>query len=37
MRNVIKHLVKYKDKNEIENLKKIVHYCELEIEEMKKI
>jgi hypothetical protein len=30
-------VVRYKDKNGIEDLKKIIHYCELEIEEMKKI
>jgi hypothetical protein len=35
--NVIKYVVRYKDKNGIEDLKKIIHYCELEIEEMKKI
>jgi hypothetical protein len=34
--NVIKYVVRYKDKNGIEDLKKIIHYCELEIEEMKK-
>jgi hypothetical protein len=33
--NVIKYVVRYKDKNGIEDLKKIIHYCELEIEEMK--
>ena len=35
--NVIKYVVRYKDKNGIEDLKKIIHYCELEIEEMQKI
>jgi hypothetical protein len=34
--NVIKYVVRYKDKNGIEDLKKIIHYCQLEIEEMKK-
>jgi arsenate reductase-like glutaredoxin family protein len=34
--NVIKYVIRYKDKNGIEDLKKIIHYCELEIEEMKK-
>jgi len=34
--NVIKYVVRYKDKNGIEDLKKIIHYCELEIEEMRK-
>ena len=29
------HLVDYKDKNGIEDLKKIIHYCELEIKWMK--
>lgn len=33
--NVIKYVVRYKDKNGIEDLKKIIHYCELEIEQMK--
>ena len=33
--NVIKYVVRYKDKNGIEDLKKIIHYCELEIEEIK--
>jgi hypothetical protein len=33
--NVIKYVVRYKDKNGIEDLKKIIHYCELEIEEMR--
>jgi hypothetical protein len=30
-------VVRYKDKNGIEDLKKIIHYCQLEIEEMQKI
>lgn len=33
--NVIKYVCRYKDKNGIEDLKKIIHYCELEIEEIK--
>jgi hypothetical protein len=33
--NVIKYVCRYKDKNGIEDLKKIIHYCELEIEELK--
>jgi hypothetical protein len=33
--NVIKYVCRYRDKNGIEDLKKIIHYCELEIEEMK--
>jgi hypothetical protein len=33
--NVIKYVVRYKDKNGIEDLKKIIHYCELEIEQMR--
>ena len=32
--NVIKYVVRYKDKNKEEDLKKIIHYCELEIDEM---
>ena len=34
--NVIKYVVRYKDKNGIEDLKKIIHYCELEIENISK-
>ena len=34
--NVIKYVVRYKDKNGIEDLKKIIHYCELEIDEIKR-
>lgn len=34
--NVIKYVVRYKDKNGIEDLNKIIHYCELEIEQMRK-
>jgi hypothetical protein len=33
--NVIKYVVRYKDKNGVEDLKKIIHYCELEIESLK--
>jgi len=33
--NVIKYVVRYKDKNGIEDLKKIIHYCELEIEQLR--
>ena len=34
--NVIKYVVRYKDKNKAEDLKKIIHYCELELEELRK-
>ena len=34
--NVIKYVVRYKKKNGIEDLKKIIHYCELEIERLRK-
>ena len=34
--NVIKYVVRYKAKNGIEDLRKIIHYCELEIEQMRK-
>ena len=34
--NVIKYVVRYKDKNGILDLKKIIHYCELEIERLRK-
>jgi len=33
--NVIKYVCRYKDKNGIQDLKKIIHYCELEIEWMR--
>ena len=33
--NVIKYVVRYKDKNGVEDLKKVIHYCELEIERLK--
>ena len=32
--NVIKYVVRYKDKNGIEDIRKIIHYCELEIESL---
>ena len=34
--NIIKYVVRYLNKNGIEDLKKIIHYCELEIDEMKR-
>jgi len=34
--NVVKYVLRYKDKNKEEDLKKIIHYCELEIESMRK-
>ena len=33
--NIIKYVMRYKDKNGVEDLKKIIHYCELEIENLK--
>lgn len=33
--NIIKYVVRYKDKNGVEDLKKIIHYCELEIENLR--
>ena len=33
--NVIKYVLRYMDKNGIEDLKKIIHYCELEIERIR--
>ena len=33
--NVIKYVVRYPYKNGIQDLEKIIHYCELEIERMK--
>ena len=33
--NVIKYVVRYKDKNGVEDLKKVIHYCELEIERLR--
>ena len=35
--NVIKYVLRYPYKNGVEDLKKIIHYCELEIEQMRKI
>ena len=34
--NVIKYAVRYQKKNGIEDLNKIIHYCELEIDRMRK-
>jgi len=34
--NVVKYVCRYLQKNGIEDLKKIIHYCELEIDQMKK-
>lgn len=33
--NVIRYVVRYQDKNGIEDLQKIIHYCEMEIELIK--
>ena len=33
--NVIKYVCRYKNKNGIEDLEKIKHYCELEIKKLK--
>ena len=33
--NVIKYVVRYLNKNGIEDLNKIIHYCELEIERLR--
>lgn len=33
--NVIKYVCRYKNKNGIEDLRKIIHYCELEIKKLK--
>lgn len=33
--NVIKYVVRYQKKNGIQDLKKIIHYCELEIERLR--
>ena len=33
--NVIKYVCRYKLKNGIQDLEKIIHYCELEIKKMK--
>ena len=34
--NVIRYVVRYEDKNGIEDLQKIIHYCEMEIDLIKK-
>ena len=34
--NVIKYVVRYLKKSKIEDLNKIIHYCELEIDRMRK-
>jgi hypothetical protein len=34
--NVIKYVVRYQKKNGVQDLEKIIHYCELEIERLKK-
>ena len=34
--NVIRYVVRYQDKNGIEDLQKIIHYCEMEIELIKR-
>ena len=33
--NVVKYVCRYKDKNGIQDLEKIIHYCELEILKLK--
>jgi hypothetical protein len=33
--NVIKYVCRYKEKNGIQDLEKIIHYCELEIQQMR--
>jgi len=33
--NVIKYVCRYKDKNGIQDLEKIIHYCELEIQHLR--
>ena len=33
--NVVKYVCRYKDKNGVQDLEKIIHYCELEILKMK--
>ena len=35
--NVFKYVCRYKNKNGIQDLEKIIHYCELEIKKMKDI
>jgi hypothetical protein len=34
--NIIKYAVRYQKKNGIEDLNKIIHYCELEIDRMRR-
>ena len=33
--NVIKYVCRYKQKNGVQDLEKIIHYCELEIKKLK--
>jgi len=33
--NVVKYVCRYQNKNGIEDLEKIIHYCELEIKKIK--
>jgi hypothetical protein len=33
--NVVKYVCRYKNKNGIQDLEKIIHYCELEIKKLK--
>ena len=33
--NVIKYVCRYKNKNGIQDLEKVIHYCELEIKKLK--
>ena len=35
--NVVKYVCRYQNKNGIEDLEKIIHYCELEIKKIKDI
>jgi hypothetical protein len=35
--NVIKYVCRYKNKNKVQDLEKIIHYCELEIEKLKDV
>lgn len=35
--NVIKYVVRYQQKNGVEDLKKIIHYCELEMERLRNV
>jgi hypothetical protein len=34
--NIVKYVCRYKNKNGIQDLKKIIHYCELEIDNLQK-